>query len=157
MAGSRLARCGRCRKRDNPIRRTFYGNVFTFFGRCVWHLRASRITHLAVAARPPHFLHSLVPTGQPRDRPVVLVVDGNQDVREMYCTYFTYVGYECVGAASGDEALRLLHDRVPDLVLLEESLPGIDGWQLLKMIRTDAKLRSVRVVVLTADVFEAPR
>jgi DNA-binding response OmpR family regulator len=88
---------------------------------------------------------------------VVLVVDGNQDVREMYCTYFTYVGYECIGAATGDEALRSLHERVPDLVLLEESLPGMDGWQLLKMIRTDAKLRSVRVVVLTADVFEAPR
>ena len=76
----------------------------------------------------------------------------------MYCTYFTYIGYDCIGAAAGEDALRILHERLPDLVLLEESTPGIDGWQLLKTIKSDPALRPlVKVVLLTTDVFEAPR
>lgn len=106
-----------------------------------------------VAYRPCSSLHSSVPPS----RQLILVVDGNEDVREMYCAFFAYKGYDCIGAGNGDDALRLVHERVPDLVLLEESLPGLDGWQLLTEIRRNPLLRSTRVVMLTSDVFEAPR
>jgi CheY-like chemotaxis protein len=114
------------------------------------------IGQIGVAFARATFLHSRVAPGA-RERPVILVVDSNDDVREMYCAFFTFKGYECIAAATGDEAMKLLLERVPDLVLLEESVRGIDGWRVLQTIRANPLLRSIQVVMLTADVFEMPR
>ena len=75
----------------------------------------------------------------------------------MYCTYLVHTGYDCLSAADGDEAMRIVRERLPDLVLLEASLPGRDGWQVTKSIKDDPLLRSTWVAWLTSEVFHEHR
>ena len=92
-----------------------------------------------------------------RVRPVILLVDDHDDAREMYCEYLEYQGFTCLTAADGEDALQIVRERLPDLVLLEASLPGRDGWDVTKIIKGDPMLRSTWVVWLTSEVFEEHR
>ena len=61
--------------------------------------------------------------------PLILVVDDYADNREMYSAYLKFQGLEVVEAANGAEALERAFERPPDLVVMDLSLPGVDGWQ----------------------------
>jgi two-component system nitrogen regulation response regulator NtrX len=67
--------------------------------------------------------------------PVVLVVDDEEGIRESLSGIFEDEGYIIVTATSGEEALDLLKEHNPDLVLLDIWLPGIDGIKTLEKIR----------------------
>ncbi len=56
---------------------------------------------------------------------------------------------ECVD--SGEKALELLEDRIPDLLLLDLHMPGMDGFEVMKKVRADARWRSIPIIFLTAD------
>ena len=89
-------------------------------------------------------------------RPVVAVVEDNADnrllVRAMLEDQYEIVEYE-----AGPEALAGLRERPPALVLLDVSLPGMDGTQVLAEIRSDTTLRSLPVVALTAHAMAGDR
>ena len=79
----------------------------------------------------------------PRDRrptlaamALVLVTDDDPTVREVVADYLTRDGHEVVQAATGDEALRLVDVRTPDLVVLDLMLPGIDGLEVCRRCRS---------------------
>lgn len=81
----------------------------------------------------------------------VLIVEDDRDAAHFFCTLMESEGYECVVCTDGEEALRnLAADPGYDLVLLDLVLPGISGWEVLKQIKSDGKLRYVPVVVLSA-------
>ena len=89
--------------------------------------------------------------------PLILVVDDNLDAREMYCMYLQHDGFECVEAANGEDALRLALERRPALVLMDATMPGMDGWMAAELLKADPNLKGTPVVMLTAHAFDEHR
>jgi DNA-binding response OmpR family regulator len=77
----------------------------------------------------------------------VLVVDDDADVRALVAELLTRAGYQVNQAPNGREALKVLFDARPDLVLLDINMPELDGWGTLERIR---ELSDVPVLMLTA-------
>ncbi|HJZ78186.1 MAG TPA: response regulator [Vicinamibacterales bacterium] len=83
------------------------------------------------------------------DRPRVLLVDDYPDAREMYTEYLEYSGYEVIGAGNGVEALQRAVDASPDIILMDLSLPVMDGWEATRRLKADQRTASIPVVALT--------
>jgi DNA-binding response OmpR family regulator len=79
--------------------------------------------------------------------PSVLVIDDEPDVRSLLCELLTDRGYRVEEARDGADGLRVLYDKHPDLVLLDLSMPQMDGWRTLERIR---ELSDVPVLILTS-------
>jgi len=77
-------------------------------------------------------------------------VDDYADAREMYGFYLTRRGYRVEEAADGHEALDKALGLTPDIILMDLSLPGIDGWELARMLKNDARTSAIPIVALTA-------
>jgi len=84
----------------------------------------------------------------------VLVVDDEEAVRELIELYLTKEGFEVIHAREGREALRLNGEQHPDLVILDLMLPGLDGWEVCRQIRTGSR---VPIIMLTARGEEVDR
>lgn len=84
----------------------------------------------------------------------VLVVDDEEAVRELIELYLTKEGFEVIHARDGREALRLNGEKHPDLVILDLMLPGLDGWEVCRQIRTGSR---VPIIMLTARGEEVDR
>lgn len=80
----------------------------------------------------------------------VLIVDDDADIRESLALALELDGYRVAVARNGLEAWELLAREVPDLVLLDLGMPVLDGAGLLTLIRDDARLRCLPVIVVTA-------
>ena len=65
-----------------------------------------------------------------RKRRLILLVDDFADNREMYADYLTFSGFEVAEAADGIEALEMAFALRPDLIVMDLSLPGLDGWEV---------------------------
>jgi two-component system cell cycle response regulator DivK len=78
----------------------------------------------------------------------ILVVEDNPKNLKLVRDVLTYAGYEVIEATSGEDGVRLAAERGPDLILMDLQLPGIDGAEALRQIRTIA--RQVPVVAVTA-------
>jgi DNA-binding response OmpR family regulator len=84
-------------------------------------------------------------------RACVLVVDDDADIRGLLRELLERAGYEVLESPNGREGLRTLYSKSPDLVLLDVSMPELDGWQTLERIRD---VSDVPVVMLTARAAE---
>lgn len=82
-------------------------------------------------------------------KPRVLVVDDYPDAREMYCEYLEYCGFDVVEAANGMEALQRALDTKPDIILMDLSLPVMDGWEATRRLKADERTAKIPVVALT--------
>jgi two-component system, cell cycle response regulator DivK len=80
---------------------------------------------------------------------LVLVVDDYQDAREMCCEYLTYCGFRVAEARNGQEAIDKAAQLLPDLILMDLSLPGMDGWEATRRLKADDKTKKIPVVALT--------
>ncbi len=82
----------------------------------------------------------------------VLVVDDNQDVRELIVHILNADGFHVYAAIDGENALAILNSNPVDLVLLDVMMPGMSGFDVLKEIRTSSnkKIREVPVMMITA-------
>jgi len=78
----------------------------------------------------------------------ILVVEDNPKNLKLVRDVLTYAGFEVIEATSGEDGVRLAHEMVPDLILMDLQLPGIDGAEALRQIRTTEK--QVPVVAVTA-------
>ena len=81
--------------------------------------------------------------------PLILVVDDYADNREMYSAYLKYQGLDVVEAANGAEALERAFERPPDLVVMDLSLPGVDGWQATRTLKADGRTKNIPVIAVT--------
>ena len=79
----------------------------------------------------------------------VLIVDDDHDGRVALCEFLSRKGFHVMGVPSGREALAVFLAHVPDLVILDLLMPGMDGDGLLDVIRSELRLRALPVVVLT--------
>lgn len=89
--------------------------------------------------------------------PLILVVDDNLDAREMYCMYLEHDGFRCVEAANGEDAIRIAHETRPALILMDATMPGMDGWMAAELLKADPELHATPVVMLTAHAFDEHR
>jgi two-component system, cell cycle response regulator DivK len=81
--------------------------------------------------------------------PLILVVDDYQDAREMYCEYLQFSGFRVAEARNGNEALEQAFALKPDLILMDLSLPGMDGWEATRQLKSDERTKDIPVVALT--------
>ena len=88
------------------------------------------------------------PTGKSAN-PKVLLVDDYPDAREMYGEYLRFSGFDVVEASNGLEALKQAVDTSPDIILMDLSLPMMDGWEVTRRLKADARTASIPVVALT--------
>jgi CheY-like chemotaxis protein len=89
-------------------------------------------------------------TGQQRERPVVLIAEDQQDLRQLYAEHLTMSGFDVIEAGNGAEAIDLTSSRMPDVVLMDLSMPIVDGWEATKRLRADTRTAHIPVVALTA-------
>ena len=80
----------------------------------------------------------------------ILVVEDNPLNLKLVRDVLTVSGYEVVAAPSGEEGVTLAQTCEPDLVLMDIQLPGIDGYEALRLLRQDPRLGGVPVVAVTA-------
>ena len=85
-----------------------------------------------------------------RDQPLVLIVEDQRELRTMYAKYLTVSGFEVIEAANGAEAIDRTSSRLPDVVLMDLSLPVVDGWEATRRLKADARTAHIPVVALTA-------
>lgn len=80
----------------------------------------------------------------------VLVVDDNRDAADSMCTLLRLWGYECHAAYDGSAGLQAACDHLPDCLLLDIAMPGLDGYTLARKVRAQPGLRRVKLVALTS-------
>ena len=81
--------------------------------------------------------------------PLILVVDDYEDAREMYAEYLRFCGFRVAEARNGNEALDQAFTLMPDLILMDLSLPGMDGWEATRQLKADTRTKAIPVVALT--------
>ena len=81
--------------------------------------------------------------------PRILVVDDDAGVRDVLRSTLALDGHDVLAAASGMEGLVRAQSEGPDLVLLDVMMPGMDGWEVLKLLKLDAATRQIPVVILS--------
>src|SRR5262245_25126762 len=84
------------------------------------------------------------------ERPCVLLVDDYPDARSMYSEYLTYSGFDVLQAANGVEALEQAFGARPDVILMDLSLPIMDGWEATRRLKADPRTAAIPVVALTS-------
>jgi two-component system, cell cycle response regulator DivK len=89
--------------------------------------------------------------------PLVLVVDDMVDGREICAEYLSFRGYRVATAADGHEALAQAFDLLPTVILMDLSLPGIDGWEVTRRLKRDERTRHIPVIALTAHALASAR
>lgn len=85
----------------------------------------------------------------------ILVVDDEEDIRELVELNLAREGYGVLTCETGEQALALTRSKLPDLLILDLMLPGIDGLEVCRTIKADPKTRHIPIVMLTAKAEEA--
>jgi two-component system, cell cycle response regulator DivK len=87
----------------------------------------------------------------------ILLVEDNEMNRDMLSRRLQRRGYEVVTAVDGETGLALTRSDAPALVLMDMSLPGIDGWEATRQLKTDPATRAIPVIALTAHAMAGDR
>lgn len=83
------------------------------------------------------------------DSPKVLIADDEPALRSLLKTNLSFEGFETLTASNGEEALRVIREEAPDVVLLDVMMPVMDGWQVLEEL-SKTNNRHTRVILVTA-------
>lgn len=85
----------------------------------------------------------------------ILVVEDDEDIRDLIAYHLQREGYGLHGVDSGEAALQYVAARVPDLILLDLMLPGVDGLEVCRRLKRDPTTQAVRVIIVSAKGEEA--
>lgn len=100
--------------------------------------------------RPPAAPQSAATAGTPAPRHHrVLVIEDNDDAREMLGVALRLAGHEVYEAADGEAGVAIANDAAPDTALIDVGLPGLDGYEVARRIRAGANGKSMRLVAVT--------
>ena len=86
--------------------------------------------------------------------PKILLVEDNEMNRDMLSRRLARKGYEVVCAVNGAEGVTMASSESPDLILMDLSLPVMDGWDATRMIKADDATRAIPVIALTAHAMD---
>jgi two-component system cell cycle response regulator DivK len=88
-------------------------------------------------------------------KPLILVVEDFDDAREMYRDYLEFSGFRVETARDGREAIDKAQALQPDLILMDLSLPGVDGWEATRLLKADPATSHLVIVALSAHAMAA--
>jgi excisionase family DNA binding protein len=103
------------------------------------------------------FMHGASGEQLPQSRggggaPVVLIVDDDAEVREVIRECLEREGFEVMEGANAQQGIDRINQRIPDLMMLDVSMPGIDGWEMLRRVREKLDVKELPVVVFSGKV-----
>ena len=87
----------------------------------------------------------------------ILVVDDNEDGRELVVKILKNRGYQMIEAVDGEEALEKASAECPDLILLDISIPKIDGYEVTRRLKSQVKFKDTPIIALTAHAMKGDR
>jgi two-component system, cell cycle response regulator DivK len=87
----------------------------------------------------------------------ILLVEDNEMNRDMLSRRLLRKGFEVVIAVDGGQAVTMAESEQPDLILMDMSLPVIDGWEATRRVKADAKTAHIPVIALTAHAMSGDR
>jgi len=90
-------------------------------------------------------------------KPKILLVEDNADNQAVYRTILEHSGFDVLSAWDGDEAIRLATEHLPDLVLMDIAIPGVDGWEATRRLKADPLTAHIPIIALTAHAFASDR
>ena len=85
---------------------------------------------------------------------MVLLVEDNEDNRIVYSTILKHFGYEVTEALNGEEGIAKARSEKPDLILMDISIPIIDGWEATQVLKHDPSTKSIPIIALTAHALQ---
>lgn len=106
---------------------------------------------------PPREASTPAPAATPQQAPLVLVVDDSLTVRKITTRLMNREGYRVDTAKDGVDALEKMQDIMPDVVLLDVEMPRMDGFELARVMRNDARLRHVPIIMITSRTADKHR
>jgi CheY-like chemotaxis protein len=87
----------------------------------------------------------------------ILLVEDHEDNRIVYSTILEHFGYTVLLAGDGAEGVRLAREALPDLVLMDVSIPVMDGWEATRVLKADPATAAIPIVALTAHALATDR
>jgi chemosensory pili system protein ChpA (sensor histidine kinase/response regulator) len=117
-------------------------------------LRWASLPRTATERAAPAVTVEVSTTLQP---PLVLVVDDSLTVRKITTRLLTREGFRVDSAKDGVDALEKMHDLIPDVVLLDVEMPRMDGFELARVMRSDDRLKSVPIIMITSRTADKHR
>lgn len=87
---------------------------------------------------------------RPEQRPpLVLVIDDNGDLRDLYATYFKAAGYRVDTASDGISRLAHARQESPDVIVADLSMPHLDGWEMTRRLKNDPRTTRIPIIAVT--------
>ncbi len=80
----------------------------------------------------------------------VLLVEDNPHNRKIFSGMLTHSGFAVVEAEDGVQALEAMKGALPDVILMDLSIPGVDGWEVTRRLKADPRTKPVPIIALTA-------
>jgi len=87
----------------------------------------------------------------------ILLVEDNEMNRDMLSRRLTRKGFDVVCAEDGEQGVSMAGSESPDLILMDMSLPGIDGWEATRRLKADDATKAIPVIALTAHAMASDR
>ena len=87
----------------------------------------------------------------------ILLVEDNEMNRDMLSRRLERKGYTVVMAMDGESGVSMAHSEAPDLILMDMSLPVLDGWEATRRLKSEADTQSIPVIALTAHAMSSDR
>ncbi len=109
------------------------------------------------SARRPAERSGVTSNAFPNAMPKILLVEDNEMNRDMLSRRLERKGYQVVLAMDGQSGVDLAHAEAPDLILMDMSLPVLDGWEASRKLKADPRTRLVPIIALTAHVMAGDR
>jgi CheY-like chemotaxis protein len=89
--------------------------------------------------------------------PKILLVEDNELSRDMLARRLSRRGYQVISAADGPHGIAMARDQSPDLIVMDMSLPELDGWEATRRLKRDPATRAIPVIALTAHAMSSDR
>lgn len=90
-------------------------------------------------------------------QPVILLAEDFEDARDLYKDYLEFSGFSVETATNGREAIERATSLQPDLILMDASMPVLDGWQATRELKANPATSHIPVLALTAHAFDDAR
>jgi two-component system cell cycle response regulator DivK len=92
-----------------------------------------------------------------REHPLILLAEDFEDARELYRDYLEFSGFSVLTANNGREAIEQALTVQPDIILMDASMPILDGWQATRELKANPATKHIPVLALTAHAFDDAR
>jgi CheY-like chemotaxis protein len=89
--------------------------------------------------------------------PTIMVVEDNEPSRDVLCRRLERRGYRVLPAVDGEQAVADARTALPDLILMDLGLPGIDGWEATRRLKADNATQHIPLIVLSAHAMASDR